>query len=538
MASKKIQIIIGAKDKTRAAFAKVTSAMNVLKKSVFNLKTGIAGLVGVGGFIALARAGLKSIDNIGKLSRTLGLTTEQLGTLQHMANLGGTSLDTFARSIRNLDKGALDFVTKGTGEAKDAFEALGISVKDVSDASEDQIKLMGLVADKLAPMENGAKKTALAMKLFGSRSVEILPSLEQGSKGINAMAAEAKQLGIILDKDAVHQVEEANDAMARMGSIFEGIRNKIVVGLSPAIITLATAFKDKLVDSMDLSGEGIVKFTREALISIMYFINNSIHALETWSNKVIKFLNNVRGLKGADLIPYENWWKAQTTIQGLISVMEEMPETIVPVNAGMKRLTSKIEGVGAATKTTKDSLKKFSIDAQDTVGQLKNATVRGLESMEDAMLSLGQGTTSLKDSFKSMAVSIVQDIQRMTMKKFVSGPIGDMLGGAIDSIFGSSSAAVPARAMGGPLRSGQTALVGERGPELFTPNAAGKVIANKDISGGGVTINNSFDFSGANPATIALLQDQAERIKKETFNNVFNSINKGGQYARIVGRRS
>jgi hypothetical protein len=88
MASKKIQIVIGAKEKIRAAFAKVAKAMNVLRKSVFNLKTGIGVLVGVGGFIALARAGLKSIDNIGKLSRTLGLTTEQLGTLQHTANLG------------------------------------------------------------------------------------------------------------------------------------------------------------------------------------------------------------------------------------------------------------------------------------------------------------------------------------------------------------------------------------------------------------------------------------------------------------------
>ena len=62
----------------------------------------------------MPKAGLKSIDNIGKLSRTLGLTTEQLGTLQHMANLSGTSLDTFARSVRILDKGALDFVSKGT----------------------------------------------------------------------------------------------------------------------------------------------------------------------------------------------------------------------------------------------------------------------------------------------------------------------------------------------------------------------------------------------------------------------------------------
>ena len=75
MASKKIQIVIGAKDKTRAAFAKVAKAMNVLRKSVFNLKTGIGALVGVGGFVALARAGLKSIDNIGKLSRTCLLYT-------------------------------------------------------------------------------------------------------------------------------------------------------------------------------------------------------------------------------------------------------------------------------------------------------------------------------------------------------------------------------------------------------------------------------------------------------------------------------
>jgi|AP95_1055475.scaffolds.fasta_scaffold438719_1 hypothetical protein len=62
MANQKIGIVISAKDRTRQAFAKVTSAMNVLRKSVFNLKTGIVGLIGVGGFVALARQSLKSID--------------------------------------------------------------------------------------------------------------------------------------------------------------------------------------------------------------------------------------------------------------------------------------------------------------------------------------------------------------------------------------------------------------------------------------------------------------------------------------------
>ena len=62
MAKQKIGITISARDRTRQAFSKVSKAMNVLRKSVFNLKTGIGALVGVGGFLALARAGLKSID--------------------------------------------------------------------------------------------------------------------------------------------------------------------------------------------------------------------------------------------------------------------------------------------------------------------------------------------------------------------------------------------------------------------------------------------------------------------------------------------
>ena len=244
MANQKIGITISV---SRAAFAKVTKALNVLRKSVFNLKTGIGGLVGVGGFVALARAGLKSIDNIGKLSRNLGMTTEQIGTLQHMANLGGTSLDTFARAARNLNKGALDFVTKGTGEAKDAFEALGISVDEVR-LPLATVQLMGMIAVKFNVLEPGVAKTALAMKLFGSRAVEILPALEGGSKGIKEMAAKPARRH--LDKNGVAQVEAANDAIARLGTVFTSIRNKIVIGIAPVIEKLATILKDKFVANL------------------------------------------------------------------------------------------------------------------------------------------------------------------------------------------------------------------------------------------------------------------------------------------------
>ena len=58
-----------------------------------------------------------------------------------------------------------------------------------------------------------------------------------------------------------------------------------------------------------------------------------------------------------------------------------------------------------------------------------------------------------------------------------------------------------ARANGGPVAGGQTYLVGERGPELFTPNTSGAIIPNHALGGpaqgGGVTVNLIEDRSRA-----------------------------------------
>lgn len=44
-----------------------------------------------------------------------------------------------------------------------------------------------------------------------------------------------------------------------------------------------------------------------------------------------------------------------------------------------------------------------------------------------------------------------------------------------------------ARALGGPVRKGGTYLVGENGPELFTPDVGGKIVSNSNLKAGGVS---------------------------------------------------
>lgn len=46
--------------------------------------------------------------------------------------------------------------------------------------------------------------------------------------------------------------------------------------------------------------------------------------------------------------------------------------------------------------------------------------------------------------------------------------------------------------MGGSVEAGKTYLVGERGPELFTPSFSGNVTANRKLGGGGTSVNISF----------------------------------------------
>jgi SLT domain-containing protein len=49
------------------------------------------------------------------------------------------------------------------------------------------------------------------------------------------------------------------------------------------------------------------------------------------------------------------------------------------------------------------------------------------------------------------------------------------------------------RALGGPVMGGQTYMVGESGPELFTPSTTGSITRNGDLGGGGA-VNVTFNI--------------------------------------------
>lgn len=150
-----------------------------------------------------------------------------------------------------------------------------------------------------------------------------------------------------------------------------------------------------------------------------------------------------------------------------------------------------------------ESIRKYGEEATNTGVQIGNAIGNSFKTAEDAFVKFA---TTGKLEFKSMAASILSDLARIAAKKAIAGLV-DMAIGAYSG--GSSSASVGdggwlargdlagARAAGGPVGGGLSYLVGEKGPEIFTPSAGGTIIPNHELggSGGAVTINLSTTVS-------------------------------------------
>jgi len=108
-----------------------------------------------------------------------------------------------------------------------------------------------------------------------------------------------------------------------------------------------------------------------------------------------------------------------------------------------------------------------------------------------------------KANFGDLANSIVRDLVRIQIQKNITTPLVNAGTGILDKIFsGGSSGAdsfdwMPSyggeRAGGGNVDPSKFYLVGENGPELFSPGASGSIIPNNAIGGGSSLVVNIIE---------------------------------------------
>lgn len=191
-----------------------------------------------------------------------------------------------------------------------------------------------------------------------------------------------------------------------------------------------------------------------------------------------------------------------------------------------------------ATEAYNEILKKLGITYQDTSNKLAEGFVtaaaiagdvskRTAEFGQQMYAKLEQGLADFirtgKFSFKSFMQDLAQEFLIMTAQM----AMGKMFTALFGGMFAGGGQMVPNRAY----------VVGERGREVFVPNEAGRLYPNDQLGGGGVTINQSFDFRNADQFTEARLRQHAMVIQENTRRSIYQDMADGGNISKLSGRR-
>lgn len=201
------------------------------------------GAVAAAGFVALTKAAIDAADGLNDMSKATGVSVEALSALQFAAEQSGTNLEGLDTGLRRLSKSAAE-AAKGSKGASDTFKQLGISVENADGSLRDTESILLDVADVFSQYEDGAAKAALAQELFGRSGTELIPFLNQGKAGIEALKDEAKALGITISQDAAQAADDFNDKINRLGAITQGIGRQIASELLPSLNGIVDAFAD------------------------------------------------------------------------------------------------------------------------------------------------------------------------------------------------------------------------------------------------------------------------------------------------------
>lgn len=253
-AGKQAQTAAGEHDKLASSTAHAATAAKEHGSATEHLggqlKALIPTLTGLGAGFAAAFEFKEAIGSaaelggaVSKMSRELGISSEDASKLKFAAQELGIPFDNAERSFVKFEKGLAgvgdaEDLTFQTGKAlKDNIKALGIEVTNADGTARPFNAILNDLSDRFKEMPDGVQKTALATQLFGKSGAELLPLLNKGSEGIKEFGDEAEKMGLVLDGETTAALKKQKMEMREFQAALEGIEVQIGIALIPVLHT-------------------------------------------------------------------------------------------------------------------------------------------------------------------------------------------------------------------------------------------------------------------------------------------------------------
>lgn len=534
---------------------------------------GAAAVAAAVGFALLAKSAIDSADELNDMAKATGVSVESLSQLKYAAKLSGTDLDGLANGLRKLNSAAFD-AAKGVKGPAESFDQLGIKVTDASGKIKSTEELLLETADVFSQYADGAAKAAISQDLFGKSGTALIPFLNQGRAGIEALKKEAAALGLTISQETATAADEFNDSITRLKSSVTGLATQAATALLPTLQAITSQINDTVTSS-----GAMAKFSDQIATGFKLVVDIGYSVYKTFDNiggalgalaaaavavahgqfkqaaEIIRLANEdqIKAEKESNEFLRKLWsdtgdsivatakktdeqLKKTFSFGGDKSGLEEVKVTLQKIDSTptekfyeeLNNLTktdterkvtayheqqAALEELWAAGTISAEQYNERSSAAIDellpefevTVKKIKEVTEKQTNILTEFQKEAARNThdiiantleTGFDNGLQGVAEAFGQMIIKLTAQAVAADLAGKLFGkmgggtgsgwiGALAGLFGG------AKADGGPVSPNSAYLVGERGPEMFVPNSAGKIIPN-GAGGGSVTQNNTF----------------------------------------------
>lgn len=558
MANKKVNFLITAKDNASKTFRTVKNSLKAINKVArpairaikdFAKITGVA----TGALVLIGRQSFAFMDTLDKVSKKIGVSTEFLQKLRFAGSATGVSVEKLDMGLQRFAR-RVDEARVGTGEALGALKELGIQFNNTDGTAKSTEEIFMDVARAMSGLNDGGKELRLGFKLFDSEGVALINTMRE----LNEQFGIFEDLGLLIPQDAIDKSVDFRDNLNEVRSIINQVTNLTFAGLADELDAITTTLKEKLLDEIKGAGgaENFADFLGEELKKIVLTLATVMEsAINLLIDTINLFAEMLQGISnkfdlGLDIFPQTGGLADGFPEDEFLDIFSADPSTKQKatdkytksvqevVGNGKKKLLSNVSftkalqdiffpygsdpfvrdiedainetGIFERKKpkpgtpevtATQRALSIFSEEISTTEQMIADGIVDTIKTAQDAFTDFFLGSS---DGFKKLAEDIKRNFVDFLVREFITtglvnflsdifapGTFGDR---AISSILG--------RQTGGPLMAGQTALVGERGPEIITASQDMMVKPTNQVgsfatAGANVTFNiNAMDTQG------------------------------------------
>lgn len=231
-------------------------------------------------------------------SRSLGISTQALQGYQYAFQRAGIDADKTGNIFKDTADKIGDAYQNGGGEAQDALDALGIKAEELIELAPDEMMLR--LADAMKDLPQAAQVNLL--ESLADDATRLQPLLANNAAELRALMEEASEVGLIMSPEQIANLQATNAAIERLQGRLQGVGNRLLGELSPAVNQVSADLEQALAENTDLLDDlataigGVIRASGEWVTSFIQQRDQIVSSMQTIIDTAQFLGNTIKGV--------------------------------------------------------------------------------------------------------------------------------------------------------------------------------------------------------------------------------------------------